>query len=322
MKPEPRISLIQTNYQGRLNLERYLPLTLETVENSPLIGEVLIADDASTDGSVQFLAERFPSVRVVALPQNRGFGATANAAFEAARFPYVLNISSDMVLEAGAAEALMAGFVRPDIFSVSVRLMRPDGRLDKGRAVPMFWTGDLKMWRAASELAGEAPPPGGWLQHFSGAIGLFDRRAFLELGGFDDLFLPFFAEETDLCYRAWKRGYRILYQPAAVVTHHHEESGTIKNNFSRQARTLQFKKNRLLFVWKNIHDPAFVVLHGVNLVARTALSWLFLDFGYYKALARALKSWPEALAGRRREQLAATRSDREVFREFRATLYP
>ncbi|MBI4870820.1 MAG: glycosyltransferase, partial [Candidatus Riflebacteria bacterium] len=105
MSGEPRISLVQTNYQGRRNLENYLPRTLETVRNSPLVGEVLIADDASTDGSVQLLAERFPSVRVVALTRNRGFGATANAAFEAARFPYVLNISSDMVLEAGAVEA-------------------------------------------------------------------------------------------------------------------------------------------------------------------------------------------------------------------------
>ncbi|MBI4872016.1 MAG: glycosyl transferase, partial [Candidatus Riflebacteria bacterium] len=145
---------------------------------------------------------------------------------------------------------------------------------------------------------------------------LFDRRLFLELGGFDDLFLPFFAEETDLCYRAWKRGYRILYQPRAVVVHHHEEGGTIRNNFSRRTRQVQFGKNRLLFIWKNMHDPAYAALHLFNLAVRTAFSWVVADLEFYRALAGALHRWPAVKAARARERSLAVRSDREVFAEF------
>ncbi|MBI3890877.1 MAG: glycosyltransferase [Candidatus Wallbacteria bacterium] len=317
----PRITLVLTSYQGRRNLETYLPRNLETVRATAAIGEVVVADDGSTDDSVELLRERFPEVKVVALPANRGFGAAANAAFRSASHPYVLNISNDMVLEPGAAESLLAGFIRPDIFSVSARLLDPAGATEKGRTVPTFAVGDLKVWRTLAARLGESPPPGGMLQHFSGAIGLFDRRLFLELGGFDDLFLPFFVEETDLCYRAWKRGYRILYEPAARVTHHHRESGTILHQFSPRVRRVQFGKNRLLFIWKNIHDPGYVALHAANLAVRAAVSWLALDLDFYRSLAGALGRIGEVLPRRKLERERARRSDREVFREFRESVF-
>ncbi|MBI4865582.1 MAG: glycosyltransferase [Candidatus Wallbacteria bacterium] len=319
---ENAISLVLTNYQGRANLEAYLPRNLAVVQGTPVIAEVIVSDDGSTDDSVAWLRERHPQVRVVALAENRGFGAAANAAFEAARSPYVLNISNDMLLEPGTAEALLAGFIREDVFSVSARLLDPSGATEKGRTVPTFAVGDLKIWRALASRSGETAPAGGKLQHFSGAIGLFDRRIFLELGGFDDLFLPFFAEETDLCYRAWKRGYRLLYEPEAKVVHHHRESGTILHHFSKRIRRVQFGKNRLLFVWKNIHDPLYVALHGANLAARTALSWVALDFDFYRSLAGALARLPEVLPRRRAERALSRRSDAAVFAEFSKAIFP
>ena len=310
-----------TTYQGLENLKRYLPKNLEVVERTPAIGEVVVADDGSTDSSVELLRERFPSVKVVALATNRGFGATANAAFEAASLPYVLNISNDMVLAPGAAEALLSGFIRPDIFTVSARLVTPSGETEKGRTIPTFATGDLKIWRAlGGPLRGTDLPARGRLQHFSGAIGLFDRRIFHELGGFDDLYLPFFVEETDLCYRAWKRGYRVLYEPGAAVEHHHLESGTILRGFPRSVRQVQFGKNRLLFIWKNIHDPLYMVLHGINLLLRVMLSWLWLDLDFYRSLAGALGRLSEVRPSRERERALSVRTDRQVFREFSGTV--
>ena len=59
----------------------------------------------------------------------------------------------------------------------------------------------------------------------------FDRRKFLELGGFDEILKPFYLEDTDLGYMAWKRGWKVLYQPASVV--YHEHRGTIGKTFQR-----------------------------------------------------------------------------------------
>ena len=80
----------------------------------------------------------------------------------------------------------------------------------------------------------------------------FDRRKFLELGGFDELFRPFYLEDTDLGYQAWKRGWKVMYQPASVV--YHEHRGTIGKKFSAAQIDAVLKKNFILFCWKNIHE--------------------------------------------------------------------
>ena len=80
----------------------------------------------------------------------------------------------------------------------------------------------------------------------------FDRRKFLELGGFDELLRPFYLEDTDLGFMAWKRGWKVLYQPRSVV--YHEHRGTIGKKFSQRYIQAILKKNFALFTWKNIHE--------------------------------------------------------------------
>ena len=74
----------------------------------------------------------------------------------------------------------------------------------------------------------------------------------MSLGGFDELLAPFYLEDTDLGYLAWKRGWKVLYQPASVV--HHEHRGTIGKNFSPEYIQSVLQKNFILFTWKNIHS--------------------------------------------------------------------
>ncbi len=92
-----------------------------------------------------------------------------------------------------------------------------------------------------------------------GGSSAFDRRKFLELGGFDELFRPFYYEDTDLGHLAWKRGWKVLYQPASVV--HHEHRGTIGKNFTEESIGVVVKKNAILYCWKNIHDWKMLASH-------------------------------------------------------------
>src|ERR1700757_2598796 len=84
------------------------------------------------------------------------------------------------------------------------------------------------------------------------APGRLNGRKFLELGGFDSLLRPFYLEDTDLGYQAWKRGWKVLYQPKSVV--YHEHRGTIGKRFTESQIQAVLKKNFILFCWKNIHD--------------------------------------------------------------------
>src|ERR1044072_5442595 len=117
----------------------------------------------------------------------------------------------------------------------------------------------------------------------------FDRRKFLELGGFDRLLEPFYLEDTDLGYLAWKRGWKVYYQPRSVV--YHEHRGTIGKKFSYEYIQNVLKKNFVLFCWKNIHEWPRLVSHFCFTWAGALLTVIFGEVQgrpNFSAMARAL----------------------------------
>lgn len=307
-----RATLNITNYNGLDNLEAYLPLNLIAVSQSPYCDEVVVVDDGSVDGSAEFIRRNFPKVKLVCIERNRGFGNAANRGLEAAKNDYVVNISNDMVITPQFFRVLFESMAFEDVFCVTSRLVGVDGRLQRGRTVP-FFMGDFKMWKVLSrEPPVDLRNRDRLYAHFCGAIGLFNKRIFQEIGGFDDLYLPFYVEENDLCYRAWKRGYRVLYEPRAWVMHYHEESGTILHNFSWEKRKIQYKKNRFIFLWKNLTSPHYIVLHLVWLTASFCFSWVTGNIIFYKAFKLALERWDEIMEARREEVPYFVRSDQDV----------
>ncbi|MGH9593996.1 MAG: glycosyltransferase, partial [Bryobacteraceae bacterium] len=143
----------------------------------------------------------------------------------------------------------------------------------------------------------------------------FDRAKFLELGGFDEILHPFYLEDTDLGYMAWKRGWQVLYQPRSVV--YHEHRGTIGKRFSEAYIQSVLKKNFLLFCWKNIHEWSKLVPHFLFTAAGVVFTAFFGDSperpnlgGLWKAFVQL----PGAISARRRAHALARVSDTEAFR--------
>src|SRR4051812_19839669 len=92
----------------------------------------------------------------------------------------------------------------------------------------------------------------------TGGSSMFQRDLFLGLGGFDPPFAPFYFEDVELSYRAWKRGLSVRYAPQSVVRH--EFSSTIGLLARRRVERIS-QRNRLLFHWIHLHDPAFWRAH-------------------------------------------------------------
>ena len=143
----------------------------------------------------------------------------------------------------------------------------------------------------------------------------FDRRKVLELGGFDPLLAPFYLEDTDLGYQAWKRGWKVFYEPRSVVWHEHR--GTIGKRFSPGYIERVLKKNFILFCWKNIHEPERIAAHLFFTFAGAILSVFFGDSPERASLDgiwRAFLQLPAALRSRWRARSLAAVSDTEAFR--------
>ncbi len=258
VKPETRAaSLVIPNWNGKDLLERFLPSWEAAIAGHPG-SEIVIVDNGSTDGSAAWIRANYPAVKLLALTENLGFGGGSNAGFRAAKNDIVVLLNSDMRVEPDFLAPLLAGFTDEAVFAVSCQIFLGDKtkrREETGLTEGWWQDGGLRVSHREDPAIDRLFP----CFYGGGGSCAFDRRKFLELGGFDELLAPFYLEDTDLGFLAWKRGWKVLYQPASVV--HHEHRGTIGKRFSIGYIQSVLQKNFLLFCWKNIHGWGRLAAH-------------------------------------------------------------
>ena len=311
--PAKTVSVVIPTWNGREHLERNLPSVLDALAGNP-DHEIIVVDNGSTDGTAEFLRQNFPSVRVLSLHQNRGFGGGSNAGFQRARNPIVLLLNNDMRVEKGFLAPLLEGFSDPRVFAVTAQIFFSDParrREETGLTRGLWLNGRLSLGHVVDEHVTDLFPA----FYGGGGSSAYDRRKFLELGGFDTLWEPFYLEDTDISHMAWKRGWIVLYQPRSVVYHDHR--GTIGKHFSEGFIQRVLERNHLLFAWKNIHEWRRLLAHFGWLYAGL---WVRLLAGpatarpNTAALFRALGQFAPALRARNRAHRLAAIDDTEAFR--------
>jgi O-antigen biosynthesis protein len=297
-------SIVIPSWNGRELLAKYLPSVLEATAGNPG-NEVIVVDNGSGDGSAEFVRENFPAVRVIALEKNLGFGGGSNAGVAAARNDIVVLLNSDMRVAPDFLPPLLAAFRNDKVFAVSCQIFFSDPakrREETGLTEGRWRRGTLEVGHRVDDRITEPFP----CFYGGGGSCAFHRQKFLELGGFDELFAPFYFEDADLGYLAWKRGWQVVYQPRSVVWHEHR--GTIGRRFSEARIGAILQKNLLLFCWKNIHEWRRLAGHFVFATGEAV--WR----GNPQGLWRAVLQLPTALRSRRRARALAVVSDTEAFR--------
>lgn len=243
------VSVVIPSFNGRELLSKNLPPLLAALGRGGLPSEVILADDGSTDGSSEWIQQEFPQVRLVRSERREGFQRAVSRGLEAARYGRVYFLNSDVSVRSGFLEPLLRHFEDPRTFAVSSREI-PKGQ---GEDAPdRFPTVRFRMgfwWHRYSEiwprLMRAAP-----VFFVSMGHGLFRKRMLEELGFLDPRFEPFYFEDQDICFRAWRRGWRCLYEPASVVACEHQ--ATIGRLYSRGQIQHIHWRNRFLFQWKNL----------------------------------------------------------------------
>jgi len=316
---EPPVSIVIPTWNGRALLERFLPSVLAALKSYPGGGEIVVVDDGSADRSGAFLRERFPQVRAVELGFNRGFSAAVNRGVQETLYETVILLNNDV----GAAEDFIAPLVRhfvdSAVFAVGAKSLDWDReRFHDGGKLGRWRRGFWRVWRNYDLPAGTSPE-GLELPSFytPGGFAAFDRNKWAELGGLDELFRPFNWEDTDICYRALKRGWKVLYEPSSVV--YHRPNTTISGGAFRRGYVRYIsRRNRIFFHWKNLTDSRMLTEHILFLALSLPLSLLRLDFPAVGAVFGALGSLGKIRQRRREEQAAAVVTDRELQRRFEA----
>src|SRR5262249_41776734 len=150
----------------------------------------------------------------------------------------------------------------------------------------------------------------GWAE---GGSCLLDRKKFVQLGGFDPLYTPFYWEDIDLSYRAWKKGYKVVFDPSILVEHHH--GGTTDKYIESTVKNNTAARNHYIFIWKNITDIDLLLQHVLllpyNLIYFAVKRNRPLINGFFMALFKL----PQIIKARLNGKYGLT--DKEVFEVFK-----
>jgi len=294
------VTFIVPNYNQRHLMDFCLP---------PLLAEagdrhrVLVVDDASTDDTVAYLRASYPQVRVVALSRNQGFGGAVRAGIAASDTPLFALINTDVQVRPGWLAVILPHFDRPDTFAVCSRIDLPGGSQMETGNVAAAWSGILEPYHVP-------PARPGPILYAGGASSVYDRAKYDALGGFETVYRPMYFEDIELGYRAWRRGWRSLFEPNASV--YHQRRAWIGARFNDAQASETFLRNGLLFVWKNVRDPVMLAQNCAYVCTRLVREVLGGEGTMARAFLRALPLLARMLMRRWHDHRRGDLSDHDI----------
>ena len=301
----PDITLVITNWNGKDLLRECLPSILKAVAfDSKRLYEIMVVDDCSTDDSLKILEEEFPDVKRLKTPINMGFQKANNYGIKKSDSRLVMPINNDIKLDEDALFHLADHFEKGSVFAVSGKFFGFDGKTFLyGNRGGYFKNGHFYLYE-------KEPDDNSQTLFACGGAFMVDRKRYLELGGFDNLYHPLYYEEIDLSYRALKRGWEVCYEPKSIA--YHKVQSTITKQEKKRSIELISARNNYLFVWKNILDPSFT-LQFIFFIPLFLIRDLFkLKSRFWVAFFMAIKRMPAAIESRRQEKRETLISDHEI----------
>lgn len=258
------------------NVWRWLAPCLTSVREAlgALKGEIIVVDNASTDGTLERVREMFPEVHLLTNPANQGFPAANNQGMAIAHGRYFFLLNPDTLVLDRAIEALVAfADARPKAGVIGPQLLNPDGTVQSSRRrFPTFWTAlfESTWWQPY------APP--GILRHYyvldrpdheiqevdwvTGAAMLVRREVVEQVGPMDEGFFMY-AEEMDWCRRIRAAGWQVFYYPWAKIIHY----GGRSSDQVPAVQHLAFQRSKIRYFWK-YHGPAVAAALRVFLIGQ------------------------------------------------------
>lgn len=267
------ISIIIVNWNTRDLLQNCLESIYKTI--SDISYEIIVVDNASHDGSVTMVQERFPLVKVIQNDINRGFGAANNQAMRIMKGRYALLLNSDTILKENAVKALFAFMeTHPDAAMACGQLLNVDGSKQHSIAnfpnlltlitnIPVLEYLFPKQY-PSKRYHYEKPIE---VDSGLGACLLVRKRAIEEVGLFDERYF-FFFEETDWAYQMKTAGWQVFHVPTAYI--YHLQGQSIGNDVRSR---IEFYRSRYQFFRKWKSFPYYILVRIV-IIIRLFINWL------------------------------------------------
>ena len=252
----PDLSIVIVNWNVRTLLQRCLTSVLQSPNRLAKL-QIVVVDNASTDGSVPMVRAEFPQVDLIPNPVNRGFPAANNQGIAATQGRYLMLLNPDTeVLDDALSTLTRYMDANPDVGVVGPQLLFPDGRVQSSRrrfptAAILFlestwWESMAPSWMLERYRMLDQPDDitldVDWVM---GAAMLTRREVVEQVGGFDEGFFMY-SEELDWCRRIKAAGWRVVYCPEAKIIHHEGKS----SEQAVPARHIHFQRSKIRYTLK------------------------------------------------------------------------
>lgn len=297
-------SLIIVSYNSRIYLQECLSSVLA---NSGVASEILLVDNASGDGSADFVAQNFPEVRLIRNQHNSGFAAANNQAAKLAQGRYIVALNPDTKVSDGWLEALLQPFADdPKVGLTTPKILMLNNPAKVNTCGNTVHYSGLTTCRGLDSLADNPELAQGCeVSAVSGACFAIRRELWEKLGGFDENFFTYL-EDTDLSLRARLAGYKTMYVPQSVVYHDYA------NRFS-SAKIYYLERNRLLMLGKSFELKTLLWLLPA-LVLTEIITWGYALLNGWAGIKAKIRAywWLLHNLGLVREKRKATQLLRRV----------
>ena len=295
------LSIVIPNWNGIELLQKHL----DTVVRVSRGREIILSDDASTDRSVDFVLNTYPSIVLVKNSIHKGFASTVNAGVARASGDIVFLLNTDVLPEKGCIDFLLPHFTDEKVFAVGCfEHSHENGTIVFRGDGDAWWEKGFYLHKKGSTTKKNTA----WV---SGGSGAFRKRMWDHLGGMDTLFEPFYWEDIDLSYKALKAGYILNFEKKSIV-HHYHEKGKILSLFSQSfIRKIAFR-NQLIFIWKNMSDKDIIRSHFFWLPIRFVQAVFRFDFSFMFGFFSALLMLQRVLRRRSEVQKSFILRDHDV----------
>jgi GT2 family glycosyltransferase len=208
------VSIVIPNYNGRHLLQEYLPVTFEVATEAEIVYEIIIVDDNSNDESVEFIKSVYPEVNLVVNPESMGLSYSYNRGIEIARYELILLLNADVKLSSGYFEQQWKYFLRWDTFGVMGRIVDLEGdHIQTAARAPEF--DGFKVNTPYSHYT-DNEMDRLYTFYLSAANALISAEKLKKIGGFSELFSPFYFDDRELSVRAWRLNWKCYYENQAI----------------------------------------------------------------------------------------------------------
>lgn len=275
-----RVSVVIPNYNGAELLPKVIPSVRSALAIAEVAAyEIIIPDDCSTDSSVAYLQTAEPDVIILENEKNQGFAANINRGIFRAKYELVLILNSDMILDKDYFKYQFSYFDNPNTFGVMGRVNNATQKVYQ-----LGWNGLYPLYKTQIIPADAVGCP---LLLMSGGNSLLDRDKLIKLGGFEDLFSPFYGEDDELGIRANRYGWDYYYEGRSKCDH--AASTTIKTHFQKKFIKKITMRNKLYLQTLHLSIFELTIFYFIHLL-KIFTFWILLKFNYYQALFMYLQN--------------------------------